>query len=245
MYHHVVPSSEVGQLPFAVSRELFSQQMKWLVQAGFETISLEQLFNSRVGGHTTKKGKPVVITFDDCSVNLLDYAVPELDMRSMTATFFAVAGKAGGYNDWDTAWGVPEVSLMSGRDLRDLSDRGFEIGSHGLTHTNLRKCPPEQLCRELGDSRRILEDTIGRPVRFFAYPFGEYPKEYADYCREAGYQGAVSIFSNSGTVCGDPFCMRRVQVHEGDQQIRFRFKLSWTYRLLRVFVDRRVLREAK
>jgi peptidoglycan/xylan/chitin deacetylase (PgdA/CDA1 family) len=131
---------------------------------------------------------------------------------------------------------------MTGRDLRNLAERGFEIGSHGLSHSNLRRCSPEQIRRELVDSRQILEDKVRRPVRFLAYPFGEYPHGYARYCQEAGYRGAVSIFSRARTVAEDPYCMRRVLVHEGDQMLRFRFKLSKWYQWLRVYVDRRVLR---
>lgn len=244
MYHHVVPVGQVGALaPFAVSRNLFSRQMDWLQQAGFRTISLERLFDAGEGKErATSGGKPVVITFDDCPVNLLDYAVPELIRRGMFATFFAVAGKLSGCNDWDTVQGAPKVPLMSGNDLRNLADSGFEIGSHGMSHLNLRRSTSEQISCELVDSRRLLEDTIGRSVRFLAYPFGEYPEKYAHYCREAGYRGAVSIFSPAHTVTEDSYCMRRVLVHEGDQQIRFRFKLSQAYQFLRAFVDRRVLR---
>jgi peptidoglycan/xylan/chitin deacetylase (PgdA/CDA1 family) len=244
MYHHVVPAVEVGPLaPFAVSRSLFSRQMEWLVQAGFRTITLEQLFNYCDGkSRTEPNGKPVVITFDDCPASLLDHAVPELSKRGMTTTFFAVAGKPGGHNDWDANQGAPHIPLMTAGDLRSLAERSFEIGSHGLNHSNLRRCSPEQIRRELEDSRLILEDEVGRPVRFLAYPYGEYPHGYAGYCQEAGYRGAVSIFSRARTVTEDPYCLRRVLVHEGDQMLRFRFKLSKWYQLLRVYVDRRVLR---
>lgn len=244
MYHHVIPAGQVHALaPFAVSHDLFSRQLDWLRRAGFRTITLEELFDAREKpGQRLKRTKPVVITFDDCPVTLLDHAVPELSRRGLTATFFAVAGKCGGHNDWDTDNGAPEVQLMSGADLRTLADNGFEIGSHGLTHINLRTCQPERISRELRESRRILEETTGRTIRFLAYPYGEYPEGYAGYCREAGYTGAVSIFSRARDITEDRYCMRRILIHEGDQAMRFRFKLSKLYQWLRVYVDYRVLR---
>ncbi len=244
MFHHVVPAENLGALaPFAVSRDLFTRQLDRLQHSGFETITLEELFYARQGkGRGRDVAKPVVITFDDCASDLLTYAVPELKRRRMTATFFAVSGKLGGYNDWDAGQGAPKIPLMTGDDLRHLAGEGFEIGSHGMSHANLRQSPPEQIRRELCDSRLMLEKTTGRSVRFFAYPYGEYPQGYARYCREAGYDGAVSIFSRAPTVTSDPYCLRRVLIHEGDRGMRFRFKLSRLYQRLRVHVDRRVLK---
>ena len=244
MYHHVVPSVEVGSFsPFAVSQKLFLCQMDWLNNAGFQTITFEQLFALRdQDARGAKNSKLVIITFDDCSTNLLDQAVPELMRRGMTATFFAVAGKPGGINDWDADNGAPKIPLMSRNDLKSLSDNGFEIGSHGLSHPNLRRCLPDQIRHELKNSKEILEDIIGRSIHFLAYPYGKYPVGYANYCREAGYAAAVSIFSNARTVTDDPYCMRRVLVHEGDHGVRFRFKLSALYLMLRRYSDWRVLR---
>ena len=242
MYHHVVPADEVGVLaPFAVSRELFTQQMDWLIASGFRTVSLEHLFNSVDGPRSLPVGKPVVITFDDCPVSLLAHALPELIRRGMTATFFAVAGKMGGRNDWDSRQGAPEIPLMSGDNLKNLAESGFEIGSHGLSHCNLKKCLPEQIRHEMVNSRRLLEDVTAKSVRFFAYPFGEYPEGFTGYCQEAGYRGAVSIFSRARTVVADPYCMRRILVHEGDRAFRFRFKTSKMYLKLRYLIDKKVI----
>ena len=244
MFHHVVPADNVGELaPFAVSPGLFRSQLDRLQKSGFRTVSLEEMFEARKEtGRGKDAEKTVVITFDDCARDLLNYAVPELRLRGMTATFFAVAGKLSGYNDWDKADGGLQIPLMSGSDLRTLADAGFEIGSHAVNHINLRRCQPEQIIRELGDSRRLLEEATGRSIRFLAYPYGEYPKGYADFCRDAGYHGAVSIFSPAPSVISDPYCMRRILVHEGDRGMRFRFKLSRLYLRLRYYVDKRVLR---
>ena len=243
MYHHVVSREKISLLaPFAVSTDLFSQQLSCLEQEGFNTITFADFFDFDEQKKRQEVKKPLIITFDDCSAQLFEYAVPELRRRGMTATFFAVAGKLGGFNDWDAAHEAPKVPLMSGNDLKILVNNGFEIGSHGLNHTNLRQCRPEQIRHELMTSRNILEDTIGKSVHYLAYPYGEYPVGYADYCRDAGYRGAVSIFSRARAATADPFCMRRILIHEGDTGMRFRFKMSRLYQWLRVYVDHRVLK---
>ena len=246
MYHHVVPTDEVAaHAPFSVSHQLFASQLDWLQQWGFMTISLSELFDSQ--GSSARRNfrkKPVVITFDDCPASLLDFAIPELKRRGMTATFFAVAGKDGGRNDWDADQGTPQVRLMNADELKKLAEQGFEIGSHSFSHAKLRQCAPDTIDRELQQSRQILEQATGRSVRFLAYPYGEYPPDYAQHARNMGYEGAVSIFSNASTVLADPYCMRRILVHEGDGAARFRFKLSRLYACLRPISDRRVIGNA-
>lgn len=242
MYHHVVPAAEVGPLaPFAVPRELFGLHLDLLQTRGYRTLTLSEMCSQWDGDTGRQRGKSVVLTFDDCSAALLDYAVPELVRRGMTATFFAVAGRLGGVNDWD-AGSAPSLPLMSAADLRSLADTGFEIGSHGLNHLHLRECSAETVSCEMSESRRRLQEVTGQSVDFFAYPFGEYPKNHGELCRAAGYRGAVSIFSAARSVATDRYCMRRVLVHGGDESLRFRCKLGAVYLWLRLYVDRRVLR---
>src|SRR5262249_54046830 len=55
----------------------------------------------------------------------------------------------------------------------------------------------EQARFELVESKKTLETQLGRPVRWFAYPFGDRqhfrPERYA-LVQEAGYDGCVSAF---------------------------------------------------
>lgn len=242
MYHHVVPAAEVWSLaPFAVSRELFSRQMDLLQARGYRTLTLSEMCDQLDGDAGRQRGKFVALTFDDCPAALLDFAVPELVRRGMTATFFAVAGRLGGVNDWD-AGSAPTLPLMSAGELRTLVVDGFEIGSHGLNHLHLRECSSEAVSYEMRESRRWLQECVGESVDFFAYPFGEYPADHVKLCREAGYRGAVSIFSDSRTGAADRYGMRRVLVHEGDESLRFRLKMGPVYLWLRRYVDRWVLR---
>lgn len=244
IYHHVVPADELAPLaPYAVSRDLFARQLDLLQSRGYRTLTLSALCDLwEGGGKGWEGGKPVALTFDDCPAALLDFAVPELLRRGMMATFFALAGKLGGCNEWD-AGQAPAVALMSVSDLQGLAASGFEIGSHGLNHLHLRACPPETVAVEMSESRQRLQAITGHRVEFFAYPFGEYPDGYAEQCRAAGYRGAVSIFSAARTVATDRYRMRRILIHEGDRGSRFEIKLGLSYLWLRRFVDRRVIQK--
>jgi len=55
-----------------------------------------------------------------------------------------------------------------------LDRAGHEICSHGLIHEDLTLLSPDELQRELRDSKRIIEETLGKPVEVFVSPFGIY-----------------------------------------------------------------------
>lgn len=71
----------------------------------------------------------------------------------------------------------------------------FEIGSHTRTHPYLptRSLPAQR--REIEGSRAELERMTGRPVRYFAYPGGEYDRTALRLVAEAGYEAAFATAS--------------------------------------------------
>jgi peptidoglycan-N-acetylglucosamine deacetylase len=91
------------------------------------------------------------------------------------------------------------VSLMNPSQVRSLRSAGFEIGSHGLTHTPLTSSPAPE--RELSESRKRLEDILGEPVLAFCYPFGKFSRQTGGLAARAGYQMARTTvgFRMNGT----------------------------------------------
>lgn len=65
-----------------------------------------------------------------------------------------------------------KVPLMNWLQIRELRQRGFEIGAHTANHVNLGQATPEVLQREVIDSHHILESSSDGPVTSFAYPYG-------------------------------------------------------------------------
>ena len=84
----------------------------------------------------------------------------------------------------------PSHRLLTPAELVALADGGLvEIGAHTVTHPRLSELPVEAQEAEIVESRRELEELLGRPVRGFAYPYGE----AGDY----GY-GTVALVKASG-----------------------------------------------
>jgi peptidoglycan/xylan/chitin deacetylase (PgdA/CDA1 family) len=161
----------------------------------FHTVPLGQIIE-HVRRGTPFPPRTVAITFDDCYRDNL-FAAQVLAEHGLPATFFVPAGFVG--TDAVFEWDRPLQPLpnLSWDDVRAMVQMGFEIGSHTVTHANLGTLPLPDVRRELLDSRKMIEDKIGQPVRWFAYPFGgrqNFRAECLPLVREAGYEGCVSGF---------------------------------------------------
>lgn len=75
------------------------------------------------------------------------------------------------------------------KEIKGLSQQ-VEIGAHSLSHPDLIKLSPKEAEKEIVGSKKWLEETIGQPVKMFAYPFGFYNAEVKEIVRRAGFVGA-------------------------------------------------------
>jgi peptidoglycan/xylan/chitin deacetylase (PgdA/CDA1 family) len=83
----------------------------------------------------------------------------------------------------------------------------MEVGSHTLTHPDLRGLGDAELDAELRGSRAAVEELTGRPCRTFAYPFGLYDERVAGRVRAAGYELALAWQPRRGW---DPYAVGRL-----------------------------------
>lgn len=74
--------------------------------------------------------------------------------------------------------------------LRQLVSWGYEIGSHTVTHLNLKKASASEVKKQLFLSKQMLEEMIGDgyQVTSLAVPFGAYPAQ-ASLLKSGDYQG--------------------------------------------------------
>lgn len=93
---------------------------------------------------------------------------------------------------------------LSEADLRQIADR-HEIGAHTLTHPTLTAIPLEQAEREIHDSKRWLEDVIGREVRAFCYPKGKHTRAHQQMVADAGYTLARGVDAYMTTLGDNPY----------------------------------------
>jgi peptidoglycan/xylan/chitin deacetylase (PgdA/CDA1 family) len=86
----------------------------------------------------------------------------------------------------------PLDRAMSTAQLHSLHRSGHEIGSHSLTHPDLRAQGDSELHREVCLSKARLEARLDAPVTGFCYPYGEHDGRVARVVRTAGYAYACT-----------------------------------------------------
>jgi peptidoglycan/xylan/chitin deacetylase (PgdA/CDA1 family) len=74
-----------------------------------------------------------------------------------------------------------------------MADGDITIGSHTRNHVFLTREPASTVGDELLVSKSDIESRLGRPVRHFAYPAGEFNPETVRAVAQAGYEFAYTI----------------------------------------------------
>ena len=57
---------------------------------------------------------------------------------------------------------------------KEIAERGFEIGTHSMTHPQMSKLSTEQVMNELSQSQQKIAQLTSQKVTLFRPPFGDY-----------------------------------------------------------------------
>src|SRR5215218_1865659 len=220
MYHSI--SRPAGDYdPLCTSPERFEAQMLYLKRHNLRGVSMRELYLALNAGEATGL---VGVTFDDGYQDFLDAAVPTLEELGFSATVYVVAGMLGSENNWEHGGGPrPQLRLLGADGVREVSERGMEIGSHSITHPRLSGLDAETLIREVEDSRQILGEIVNAPVEGFSYPYGDLDGPAVRAARKAGYIYAVATKKQ---VEGGLHDWPRTYVGQKDSPLRLGVKLK-------------------
>ena len=88
--------------------------------------------------------------------------------------------------------------LMNAAQIKEIADNPlFTIGAHGETHASLVDIPLEAAKHEILTSKKQLETICEQPITEFAFPFGYYNQELADYTTEIGFERLLLVDYNT------------------------------------------------
>lgn len=195
------PADTTGSmLNLIVTKEQLKLQLDWLAGNAFQQVGLDAITEKKIPGDC----KSVHLTFDDGHVSNFTNALPVLLDAGHKATFYVIAGNV----DVDP-------NYLTTKQLREMSTQGMTIGSHSLTHPFLSLLDQAALRRELGDSKKRLEDCIGVAVNHFALPGGHYSPEVLQMAREVGYQTVASCEIGAVDCDRDGFLLPRLEIRRG------------------------------
>jgi peptidoglycan/xylan/chitin deacetylase (PgdA/CDA1 family) len=103
--------------------------------------------------------------------------------------------------------------IMSWDQARSMSRELITIGSHTVGHPILPTLAPHQLRFELAESRRWLEDRLGREVKHFCYPNGAFNSAVVEQTRQV-YTAAVTTEHEFATITSSRYSLPRISSAE-------------------------------
>lgn len=193
LYHQF--STQSSPLPIddtTVDIQSFSEQMKYLHESGYRTLSTSELVRRLRSGEDLPPNA-VSIHFDDGWRSVLA-AIPLLEQHHFGATFWLIVEMIGqpGYLTWD--------------DVAQLANNPeFEFQSHSMTHpghvgddllawANRNSMEDKKLIQwELQESKDQLEHKLKRKVDLLAWPYGAYSSQLIEDAVRAGYSGLFTV----------------------------------------------------
>lgn len=216
MYHAIGSRVASDSYGFGVSEELFARHLRLLRErADVELAGLEA--DAGPGDRLR-----VAVTFDDGFRDALTVAAPLMVPSRIPWTVFVAPALLGSSSDYLTA-----------SELRELASLpGVSIGAHGLTHARLTACSDAQLDQELRESRRALEDLLGKAVTALAYPHGAVDRRVRQAAAVCGYRLGVCSRNDINAADRDPLVLCRTEIVGADTTRVFAQKLDgawdWT-----------------
>lgn len=203
LYHHVMDTTAAKAIlatNLNVPPDVFREQMDYLSTKGYSVIGLDELV-AGLNGNFAFPAKPVVLTFDDGYRDFYDIVLPILREKNLKATVFVISQFAGGerYVTWD--------------QLREMGSSGLVlIGDHTLNHPYLAKQTKEEEKNQIISAKNVIEQYLGREVRFFAYPYGSANTNAKEILKENGFLGAVTTVPGNPQCKGLPYELSRVRI---------------------------------
>ena len=176
-----------------ITTSTFKQLLSYIRKQNYHTLTAYEM--ALLPEETSNTSVTYIsLTFDDGFENFFTNAIPLLEQFNIKASVFIVAGSIDSYSSWDIY--KPQKQL-SKEQILSISNAGHEIGSHTLSHPDLVLLSDKEITRELSESKNILEDITGVPVKSLSFPFGSWSMRVWDIAKECGYEAAVAYRKHS------------------------------------------------
>jgi hypothetical protein len=199
--YHQVNDEKHSALTLHVDQ--FREQMEYLHNQGYNTITLAQLYDYLENG-TELPNKPIVITFDDGYVDNYKNVLPILKEYNMKATLFMISDAAN------------TPGFVSTEQMHQMEAGGFDIQGHTNHHKILTKIAPTELPDALLGGKTSLEGILGEPIEYLAYPGGFNDMLVQYVTKQSGYKMAFTVQPGTVQPGDNLYALNRLAIFQGD-----------------------------
>ncbi len=144
----------------------FDDLLSALAQAALPVYELDELLSS-------DSGDGIALTFDDGMDSVFTHALPVLRSHGAPAHLFLTTDAVGSDNRWPgQPPAAPRFQMLDWPRIEALHAGGVRIESHTARHPDLRAVDEEAIEEECREADEVIAQRLGRPPRYFAYPYG-------------------------------------------------------------------------
>ncbi|RYG38531.1 MAG: polysaccharide deacetylase family protein [Chitinophagaceae bacterium] len=182
-YHQIrewKPSDSKAMKDYIVPVARFREQMQMLKDQGFNTILPDELY-AYLNSGAELPPNPIMLTFDDTSLDHYTQAAPVMEEMGFKGVFFVMTVSLG------------RPRYMTRAQVKELSDAGHVIGHHTWDHQNVKKYEGKDWKTQIEKPKKTLEAITGKPVTYFAYPFGLWKPEVIPDLKSRGISAAFQL----------------------------------------------------
>lgn len=165
---------------YIVPVQTFKDQLKMLADSGYHTILPDQLYAYLTTG-APLPSRPVMLTFDDTDLEQYTIAAPEMKKYGFKGVFFIMTVSLG------------RPHYMSKTQVKELADDGHTIGSHTWDHHNVKQYQGQDWVTQIEKPSKQLENITGKPITYFAYPFGLWNPQAIPQLKQRGMLAAFQL----------------------------------------------------
>ena len=192
-YHQFTGPGVSSRNIYSMSQDVFESEMKYLHDNGYNVVPLSDVVRF-VEHKGSLPPNAVAITIDDGYKSALVYAAPVLKKYGYPWTYFV-------YPEFITD--TEGKGAASWPDLVELDKEGVDVECHSMTHPQLSKktqrfhgsrhiLSPEEY-DAVPDQRNVRREgnsgkRLGKKIKYFAYPYGDYNKAVEAKAIAAGYE---------------------------------------------------------
>jgi len=201
MYHHVrviQPWHNGKERLYTVTPDVFEQQMEAIADAGYDTITPDDLAKALENPDYPLPPKPILLTFDD-----------------------------GHREHYTIVYPILKHLNLKDEMIREVSDSGLiTIGSHTRRHAALTRLGAEARKDEIGGSKQDLESLLGKAITSIAYPYGYQNAAIQKEAESMGYLLGLGIGPGSVHAKDNRYNLRRIQINQTTNVVKAIEKFS-------------------
>ncbi len=212
LYYHSIDYEKGNEL--RIPKEKFREQMKYLKDTGYTTLTLNELYNF-LAYNKPVPDKSVVITFDDGYKDNYENAFPILKEFGFRATVFMITSSIN--ND---------KNFLTSSQLKQMDSYGIDIESHTVNHNKLDGLTCDKQIQTLKDSKEFLEKLLNKKVEYIAYPYGKWNENAIKALKTEGYSMAFTTTGGWANKVQGIYTLDRVYISARHGMDEFKRRLT-------------------